>query len=146
MRGRPLSYEVRWLAEPRIVLIRVWDELKLYEIREGSLKVLALFDAGIEPLYVVTDITAMTSHPLSVTDIILAGGFFRDERMSLLSVYGVRTPVVRLILTLLAQVGPFRLAITESLEDTLAVLAERDPSLVSVALASNPSLNNSLPR
>jgi hypothetical protein len=124
-----VAYEVRCLAEPRVILITVWDDLTLNNIREGSKTVVALLDAGEQPLYVVTDITRMTSHPWSPTEIIMAGPFFRDRRMKKLIVFGVKTMVVRMIITVLSQVGPFDLLLSASMDESLDHLLEIDPTL-----------------
>ena len=124
-----MSYEVRWLQAPRIVLIRVWDELLLAEIWHGSAEVVQLFEAGTPPVHVVVDVTCMTDYPLSVSSINQAGPFFRHANIGCLTIYGIQSPAVRLILLLLSQMSSFELGIVDSFDAAIAFLRERDMTL-----------------
>src|SRR5687767_1253747 len=126
---RPLMYEVRWLHAPRIVLIHVWDELLLGEIRHGSKEVVRLLDEGTAPVHVVVDVTQMTSFPYSVSEINSAGDFFRHPNLRYLVVHGVKSPTVRIILQLLSAMSSFELRIIDTRHDALAILMELDDTL-----------------
>lgn len=121
-----MPYSLNWLHEPSVLHGRVWGELTLADIRRADAEMTQLLERATGPVHLVVDVSELNEYPKSVTSLYQAAQYFRHPNFGWEILYGMRNPVLEIILGVLAKLTPLHYGIAGSLSEALSALAQHD--------------------
>ena len=128
-----MPYAVETLVEKRVALITVSGIVSMAQIRAGGDQTDRLLSAGVSPVHVIIDITAMIDYPKTVSTIFEASAFLRNPHLGVIAAYGVTSRLLGAFLETLAKLSGFDYGIVNSVADGLNFLRGRDGTLLPAA-------------
>lgn len=124
-----MSYQTRWLAEPRILFVQVFGTITVSEVAEANDAITDVLNKTRAPVYVIADITNLRDYPRIASDLQGVLRSFYHPRLAASYLYGVASPAVNIILRILTRVSPFEYHIVLSLDEALVAIEKQEPAL-----------------
>lgn len=124
-----MSYQIEWLAEPRLLFVGVAGKLNISEVAEANDMMMEFLNNATAPLYVIADVSALTDYPRIASDLQKVLRSFYHPMLGASYLYGVSSPAVNVILRILTRISSFDYYIVKSFDDALAAMEQKEPDL-----------------
>lgn len=124
-----MAYSVSWHVHSRILLLKLEGELTSQESEEISNINVQRFDAGIEPVHLIIDISALTKFPTDIRQTSSLARYLRHKKLGWVVVVGTNT-MINFLSSLLSQLTGFDYAKRDTIKDAVAFLEKQDDTLV----------------
>jgi hypothetical protein len=133
-----MSYQIRWLLHDRVIYDQIWGCQTLEEIQQASKDIEIFLNTGESPVHIVIDSRELQEVPLNLKALRQSTQYLRNPSIGwVIHLNNAQRPILDFLAEMLVSFFQVQYHRTQTVEQAITFLSQKDPSLIWDADAEN---------